>query len=154
MTFEIVLFSCCSIAKSCLTHCDPMNCSTPGSFVLLYFLQFAQIYILWIGDAIYPSHPLLPPSLFAFNLSQHQGLFQWVSSLHQVAKESIGASASILPMTTQGWFPLGSTGLISLLSRGLSGVFSSTTVQRHQFFGAPPSLQSSFHNRMWQLGRP
>ena len=63
MTFEIVLFSCCcSVAKSCLSLCDPMDCSIPASSVLYYLLQFAQIYIHWVGDAIYPSHPLLPPS--------------------------------------------------------------------------------------------
>ena len=64
------------------------------------------------------------------------------------------ASASVLPMSIQGWFPLRLTGLISLLSKGLSGVFSSTTVQRYQFFGAQPSLQSSSHNDTWPLGRP
>ena len=65
----------------------------------------------------------------------------------------ISASASVLSMSTQGWFPLGLTGLISLLSKGLSGVFSSITVWRHQFFSALPSLQSSSHNCMWALGR-
>ena len=64
------------------------------------------------------------------------------------------ASASVLPMSIQGWFPLRLTGLISLLSRGLSGVFSSTTVQRHWFFGMLPSLRSSSHNHTWPLGRP
>ena len=58
------------------------------------------------------------------------------------------------PMNIQGWFPLGLTGLISLLSKGLSGVFSSTTVRRHQFFSALPSLRSISHNRTWPLGRP
>ena len=63
------------------------------------------------------------------------------------------ASASVLPVNNQGWCPLRLIGLISLLSRGLSGVFSSTTVWRHRFFGALLSLQSSFHNCMWPLGR-
>ena len=63
---------------------DPMNCSTPGLSVHCQLLEF--IHILWVGDAIQPSHPLSSPSPAAFNLSQHQGLFQWVSSLHQVAK--------------------------------------------------------------------
>ena len=77
------------------------------------------------------SHPLLPSSPSAFSLSQHQGFFfQWVSCLHQVAKGlELQTSASVPPMNIQGWFPLRLTGLISLLSRGLSGVFSSTTVQ-------------------------
>ena len=64
------------------------------------------------------------------------------------------ASASILPVNIQGWSPLRLTGLISLLSKGLSGVFSSTTVQRHQFFGILPSLWSSSDNYRWPLGRP
>ena len=85
------------------------------------------------------SHPLLPPSPPAFNLSKHQGLFQWTITS---GGQSTGASASalILPMNIQDWFPLGWTGLISLLSKGLSRVFSSTTVQKHHFFGAQPSL--------------
>ena len=69
---------------------------------------------------------------------------------------SIGASASVLviPVNIQGWFHLRLTRLISLLSKGLSGVLSGTKVQRHQFFGILPSLQSSSHNCMWLLGRP
>ena len=88
-----------------------------------------------IGDAIQPSHPLSSPSPPAFSLSQHQGLSQWVYSSHQVAKV-VSASASVLPMNTQDWSPLGWTGWISLQSKGLSGVFSNTTVQKHQFFDA------------------
>ena len=82
------------------------------------------------------SYPLLSPSLPALNLSQHQGLFQWVSSLHQVAKAGVSALASVPPMDVQDWSPLGWTGFISLQSKGLSRVFSNTTVQKHQFFGA------------------
>ena len=63
-----------------------MNCSMPGFPVLHYLLEFAQTHISWIGDTIQPSHPLSPPSPSAINLSQHQGLFQWVSSSQQVAK--------------------------------------------------------------------
>ena len=66
----------------------------------------------------------------------------------------VSASASVLPMNIQGWSPSRWTGLLSLQSKGLSGVFSNTTVQRHQLFGAPPSLQSSSHNHTWPLGRP
>ena len=88
----------------------------------------------WCHPAI---HPLLSPSPPAFNLSQHQDLFPWISSLHQVAKIFIraSASASVLPVNIQDWFPLGLTGLI-LQFKGLSKVFSNTTVQKHQFFGA------------------
>ena len=63
-----------------------MDCSTPGSSVFHYLLDFAQTHVHWVGDAIQPSHPLSPPSPPAFSLSQHQGLFQWVSSLHQMTK--------------------------------------------------------------------
>ena len=75
-----------SVAQSCLTLCDPMNCSTPGLPVHHQLLELTQTHVHWVGDAIQPFHPLSSPSLPAFNLSQHQGLFQWVSSSHQVAK--------------------------------------------------------------------
>ena len=81
----------------------------------LTHLEFAQTHIHWVSDVIQPSHPLLPPSPLAFNLSQHEGLLQWVGSSQQVAKESIrtSISASVLPMNIQGWFPWGWTlGLI------------------------------------------
>ena len=83
-----MLFTCCScsVAKSCLTLCNPMECSTPGFPVLHYLPESAQIHVHWFGDAIQPSHPLLSPSLSALGLSQHQDLFQWVGSLHHVVK--------------------------------------------------------------------
>ena len=90
-------------------------------------------------ELVMPSNHLiqLPPSPLIFNFFQHQGLSQWVDSLPQVAKElELLLSVSVLPVNIQGWFPLGLTGLISLLSKGLSRVFSSTTVQKHQFFSA------------------
>ena len=79
-----------------------------------------------------------------------------MSQLFESDDQNIGASASawVLTMSIQGWFPLRLAGLISLLSKGLSGIFSSTTVWRHQFFGALPSLQFSSHNRTWPLERP
>ena len=77
---------CCSVTKLFLTLCDPMNCSTPGFPVLHHLPELARNHVHWIGDAIQPSHPLSPPSPLAFNLSHHKGLFQWVSSSHQVAK--------------------------------------------------------------------
>ena len=77
---------CCSVTQSCLTLWDPMDCSTPGFPVLDYVPEFAQIHVHWVDDAIQPSHPLSSPSSPALNLSQHQGLFQWVFSLHQVPK--------------------------------------------------------------------
>ena len=75
-----------SVAQSCPTLCDPMNRSTPGLPVHHQLLEFTQTPVRWVGVAIQPSHPLSSPSPPALNLSQHQGLFQWVSSSHQVAK--------------------------------------------------------------------
>ena len=71
----------CSVTKSHPTLCDPLSCSTPGFPVLLCLLESTQTHVHWVGDAIQPSHPLSPPSPPALNLSQSQGLFQWVSSL-------------------------------------------------------------------------
>ena len=109
--------------------------------VLHYLLEFAQTHVHLVSDAIQPSHPRSSPSPPALNLSQHQGLFQWVSFSHS-------ASASVLPMTIQDRFPLGLTGFISLQSKGLSRIFSSTTVRKHQFFSAQPPLRSNFHPYM------
>ena len=75
-----------SVAQSCLTLCNPMDCSTPGFPVHHQLLEPTQTHVHWVGDAIQPSHPLLSLSPPALNLSQHQGLFKWVSSSHQVAK--------------------------------------------------------------------
>ena len=75
-----------SVTQSCPTLCDPMDCSTPGLLVHYQLLEFTQTQVHWVGDAIQPSHPLSTPFPPAFNLSQHQGLFKWVSSSHQVAK--------------------------------------------------------------------
>ena len=74
------------VAQSCPTLCNPMNCSTPGFPVHHQLLELTQTHVYQVGDTIQPSHPLSSPFPPAFNLSQHQGLFQWVSSLHQVAK--------------------------------------------------------------------
>ena len=75
-----------SVAQSCLTLCNPMDCSTPGFPVHYQLLELTQTHVHCVGDAIQLSYPLLSPSPPTFNLSQHQGLFQWVSSLNQVAK--------------------------------------------------------------------
>ena len=81
---KLVQFS--SVAQSCPTLCDPMNPSTPGLPVHHHLLEFTQIHVHWVGDAIQPSHPLSSPSPPAPNPSQHQGLFQWVNSSHEVAR--------------------------------------------------------------------
>ena len=74
--FKIWACYCCSVAQSCPNLCSPMDCSTPGLPVLHHLLEFAQTHVHRVGDAIQPSHPLRSPSPPAFNLSQHQGLFQ------------------------------------------------------------------------------
>ena len=71
-----------SVAQSCLTLCDPMDCSTPGHPVHHQLPEFNQTHVHWVGDVIQPSHPLSTPSSPTFNLSQHQSLFKWVSSSH------------------------------------------------------------------------
>ena len=104
-------------------------------------LELTQTHVHWVGDAIQPSHPLLSSSPPAFNLFQHQGLFKWVSYSHQVAKVlEFQLQHSVLPMNTQDWSPLGWTGWISLQSKGLSRVFSNSTVQKLQFVSAQLSL--------------
>ena len=131
-----------SVAQLCPTLCNPMHCSMHGLPVLHHLPELAQTHVHWVGDAIQPSHPLSSPSPPAFNLSQHQGLFKWVSSSHQVAE--------ILEFHLQHqsfqWifrtdFP--QDGLVGSPYRpqeGLSRVFSNTTVQQHWFFDSQLSL--------------
>ena len=129
----------CSVAQSCPTSCSPMDCSTPGFPVHHQLPELAQIHIHWVDDAVQPSHPLWSPSPPAFSLSQHQGLFWWVSPSHQVARVLELQHQSFQWVEwLQGWVPLGFMGLLSLLSKGLSRIFSNTTVQKHQFYGAQP----------------
>ena len=109
-----------------------MDCSTPDFSVHHQLPELAQTHVHWVGDAIQPSHPLSSTSPPAPNPSQHQ-VFSNESALH-IRWQSIGASASVLPMNIQDWFPLWLTGFISLQFRGLSRVFSSTMVWKHQFF--------------------
>ena len=142
-----------SIAQSCLTLCDPMNHSMPGLAVHHQLPEFTQTHIHWVCDAIQPSLPLSSPSPPAPNLSQHQGLFKWVSTSHQVAKvlESQLQHQSFQWTLRTDRSPLGWTGWISLQSKGLSRVFSNTTVQKHQFFGVKLSLESNSHTHTWLL---
>ena len=146
----IFLFTCCcSVAKLYPILCDPMNCSTPGSFVLHNIPLFAQIHVHWVSDAIQPSHLLSSSSPPALNLSQLRGLFQWIGALHQMAKV-FELQPSVLAVNIQGWFPLGFTSLISVHSKGLSSVFPST-VWMYQFFLAQSSLWSNSHICTWLL---
>ena len=144
-----------SVTQSCVWLCNSMDCSMPGLPVHHQLPDLTQTHVHWVGDVIQPSHPLSFPSLPAFNLSQHQGFFTWISSLHQVAKGlGVSASTSVLRMNIQDWFPLGWTGWISLQSKGLSRVFSNPTVQKHQFFSTQPSLESNGHIHTWLLEKP
>ena len=129
-----------SVAQSCPTLCDPMDC-TPRFPVLHQRLELVQTHVHSVSDIIQPFHPLSSLSPPTFNLSQHQGLFQWVAS----GGQSIGASVStsVLPMNIQDSFPLGWTGWISLKPKGLSRIFSNTTVEKHQFFSTQLSLWSN-----------
>ena len=126
-----------------------MNHSTPGLPVHHQLPEITQTHVHRVSDAIQPSHPLSSPSPPAPNPSQHQSLFQWVNSSHEVAKSTgVSALASFLPKKSQGWPPSEWTGWISLQSKELLKVFSNTTVQKHQFFCAQISSQSLSHPYM------
>ena len=143
------------VSHSCPTLCDPVDCSTPGFPVHHQLLEFTQSHVNWVGDAIQPSHPLSSPFPPAPNPSQHQSLFP-MSQLFAWGGQTTGASvlASFLPKNTQDGSPLGWTGWISLKSKGLSRVFSNTTVQKHQFFSTQPSSQSNSHIHTWPQEKP
>ena len=129
-----------SVTRSCPILCNPMNHSTPGLPIHHQLPESTQTHVHGVGDSIQPSHPLLSPFPPTFNISQHQSLFKWVSSSHQMAKV---LEFQLQHQSFQWIFrtdALGLTGWISLQSKGLSRVFSSTTVQKHQFFGTQPSL--------------
>ena len=137
-----------SVTQLCLTLSDPMDCSTPGCHVHHQLPELAQIHVHRFGDAIQPSHPVIPFSscLQSFPASGSFPKSQFFESGGQSIKAS--ASASLLPMNIQDWFPLGLTGWISLLPKGLSRVFFNTTVQKHQFFDTHLSLGSNLHPYM------
>ena len=143
-----------SVAQSCLTLCDPMNRSTPG--ILSITISRSSLKLMSIESVMPSSHLILcrpfllllpsPPSIRVFPMSQ---LFSWGGQ-----STGVSALASVLPKNTQGWSPSEWTGWISLQSKGLSRVFSNTTVQKHEFFGAQPSLWSNSHIRTWLLEKP
>ena len=127
-------FQFSSVSQSCPTLCHPMNCSTPGLPVHHQLPELTQTDVHRVSDAIPPTHPVIPFSscLQSFPAS---GSFQ-MSQFFASCGQSIGvsASATVLPINIQDFFPLGCTGWISLQSKGLSRVFSNTTVQKLQFF--------------------
>ena len=136
-----------SVTLLCPTLCNPMDCSTPGLPVHHQLPEFTQTHVHQVSDAIQPSYPVIPFSSClksfpaSFTMSLFPGSFP-VSQFFASGGQSIGvsASASVLPMKSQDWFPLGWTGWISLQAKGLSRVFSNTTVQKHQFFSTQLSL--------------
>ena len=138
------VFCCYSVGSHTLLSVTPWIavCQASLSFTISQGLQSSCSLNRWCHPTISSSVILFSSRLQSFSAS---GSFQ--SQFFASCGQSIGASASasILSMTIQGWFPLRLTGLISLLSKGLSRVFSSTTVQKHQFFRALPSLQTSSH---------
>ena len=150
-TFTKLLFSHSVTSDSLWPH-GLQHTSFP---VLHHLLELAQTHVHWAGDAIQPSCPLLSPFSSCLQSFPASGAFlrSWLFTL---GGQNIGtsASASVLPMNIQGWFPLGLTGLISLLYKRLSRVFPNTTVQKHQFFGVQPSLWSDSHIHTWLLEKP
>ena len=140
-----------SVAQSCLTICDPMNFSMPGLPVLHQLPESTQTHLHRVSDAIQPSHFLSSPPPPASNPSQHQGLCQWVNSLHEVAKvlefqlynQSFKEHPGLISFRME-WLDV-------LKSKGLSRVFSNTTVEKHQFIGTQPFLLSSSHICTWLL---
>ena len=128
-----------SVTQSCLALCDPMDCSMPGFPVHHQLLELARTHVQRVGDQsnhLILCHPLL--HIQSFPASRSFPMSQFFTSDGQSI--GVSASASILPMNIQDWFPLGLTGFISLQFKGLSRVFSNTTVQKHQFFGTQLSL--------------
>ena len=143
-----------SVTQSCSTLCDPMNRSTPGLPVHYQLPEFTQTHVHWVSDAIQPSYPLASPCPPAPNPSQHQCLFQWVNSAWGGQSTGVSALASFLPKKSQGWSLSEWTCWIPLQSKGLSRVFSNTTVQKHQFFSIQLSSQSNSHIHTWPLEKP
>ena len=142
--------SSCSVTQSCPTLFDPMNCSTSG-FTVLYHLSPRDCsnscpLSPWCHPTISSSFVPFSSCFQSFPASRSFLMNQFFSSSGQTIGTS--ASASVLPMNIQDWFPLGLIGLISLLSKGLSRVFFNTTVQKHQLFNTQSSLWSLSHPYM------
>ena len=143
-----------SVGQLCLTFVTPRS-AAHQAFLSITNSEFTQTHVHWVGDAIQPSHPLFipfsscPQSLpgsESFPMSQ---LFTWGGQ-----STGVSALASVLPKKSQGWSPSEWTGWISLQSKGLSRVFSNTTLQKHQLFGAQLSLWSNSHIYTWPPKKP
>ena len=146
----------CSVAKSCPTLCDPLWTAV-RQVSLFSTISRSLLKFMCIESVMLSKHLILCcPLLLLLSVFPSIRVFSWVSQLFTSGGQTIEASAlaSILPMNIQGWFPFGLTDLISLQSKGLSGVFSNTTVQKHQFFVTKPSSWSNSHIHMWPLEKP
>ena len=135
---------CCLVTQACPPLCDPMDCSTPGFHVLHYLLELAQTHVHWVSNAIQPAHPLLS-LLLLLSIFPRIRVFSSESALHiRWPKYWTSASASVHSMNIQGWFPLGLTCLVSLQSNGLSKVFPSSMIWKHQLLSllSGPALTS------------
>ena len=147
-------YCCYSVTHSCPALCDSMDCSTPGLLVPHYFLEFNQVHVHCISDAIQPSHPLMPSSPSALKFSEHQGLFQWVIYVHQMTKilelqlqhHSFHEYSGLIPLKIDRFDLLAVQGTLRSLFQHHS---LKTSILWHSAF----SLKSSSHNHMWQLGR-
>ena len=152
--FCIIYIQFSSVAQSCLTLCDPMNLSMPGLPVHDQLLEFTQSHVHRVSDAIQPSHPsrpllLLPPNPPSIRVFSNE------SALHMRWPKYWSFSFSIVPSEEiPGLISFKWTGWISLQSKGLSRVFSSTTVRKHQFLGTQLSSQSNFQIHTWPQGKP
>ena len=140
---------CCSFAKWCPTLCNPMDCSMPGLPVPHYLPEFAWVHVLWIGDLIQPSHLLLPRSPFPSILPSLRVFTNELAVWVRWPKFIASVSASVLPISIQGSFSLGLTGLIGLMSKGLSRVFSSTIIRKHRFFSSHPNSFNLSHTHIY-----
>ena len=143
-----------SVTQLCPTLCDPMDYSTPSLPGHHQLPEFTQTHVHWVGDAITISYSVIPFSscLQSFPESKSFPMSQLFASDGQSV--GVSASTSVLPVNTQDWSPLGWTGWIFLQSKGLSRVFSNTTVHNHQFFSAQLSLESNSHIHTWILEKP
>ena len=143
---------CCWIPKSCLTFCDPMDCSIPGFPVLHYLPEFAQTHSI---ESVMPSTHLILccPLLHLPSIFTSIRIFSSELALHIRWPKYWNFSFSISPSNEyiQGWFPLGLIGLTTLLSKGLWRIFSSTIVWKHQFCSMQPFLWSSSYIRICLL---
>ena len=154
LSFNLWICCCCLIAKSCPTLCNPWTAAYKASlsFTISWsLLKLMSIELVMLSNHLFLCHPLLllPLVLPRFRVfsSESALLIRWPKYWNISFR-------SVLPMNIQGWFPLGLPGLISLQSKGLSRVFSSTTIWKHQFFGAQLSWWSNSHIRTRLLEKP